>query len=179
MVCCLTGPNSSIIILREMTALGRRFLFLMVFSLLPSSCNDGKPKELRYEVDGTEAQRIEGVRNILQKNVAILPTLILDPHFVQEQTGDGKLGPSDFRSFFAFRVPKGELGKWTSLFGDLKLSNDPPLFVSPKESETWWVSTDQFPGLRFYSPRALTGRSNGWIGVDFDSGEIFIYTFTM
>ena len=162
-----------------MKTLGRNFLLLTVVCLLLSSCGGGKPKESTYEIDGTEDQRIEAVRSIIQKHVASLPTPIIDPHFIEEQTGDGRLGPSDFKTFCVFRVPKERLDKWTSLLGDLESFNDPPSFVAPKEAKTWWVSSGRFSGLTFFSPRTLTGRSNGWIGIDPTSGDIFVYSFTM
>ncbi len=42
----------------------------------------------------------------------------------------------------------------------------------------WWVTRDAFPDLEFYSPKLLTGRSNGWVGIAPD-GNIFVYAFTM
>jgi hypothetical protein len=33
--------------------------------------------------------------------------------------------------------------------------------------------------LTFYKPRKLSGRVNGWTGVDRATGDIFIYSFTM
>ena len=50
--------------------------------------------------------------------------------------------------------------------------------MAPKKAESWWLPAADFGGLEFFSPKDLTGRVNGWIGIAPD-GRIFIHSFTM
>lgn len=126
-----------------------------------------------HEVSGTQGERVAAVTRIIRKN-APLPSALSDAHFVEEQTGDGQLGPSDFRAFYALTVPVADLGAWRSA---LPATATPPEFVAPRSAHPWWLSAEDLPNLTFYSPQPLTGRSNGWVGIAPD-GRIFIFTFT-
>lgn len=140
------------------------------------SC-DGKSKQSTHEVSGTPAEMIAEVENILTKHFGPLPTAISDAHFIEEQIGDGVLGPSDFASFCVFRVPRANLGTWIAKFGP-ELASVPD-FAAPKSTQPWWISRGSFPALTFFPPEKLSGRKNGWIGVDEATGKIYVYSFTM
>lgn len=56
------------------------------------------PKQTVFEITGSKTQRIAGVTKILSAKVT-LPSVVEDAFFLEEQTGDGQLGPSDFSSF--------------------------------------------------------------------------------
>jgi hypothetical protein len=100
---------------------------IIVGTILLTSCN--RPISNRnvtstqpqvFEVTGNQDRRIARVSAILAKHI-VLPTAILDAHFIEEQIGDGYLGPSDFRSFSAVKIAPKDVGKWSKL---LKLSSE-------------------------------------------------------
>jgi hypothetical protein len=107
-----------------------------------------------------------------------LPGPLLDAHFVEEQTGNGRLGPSDFTAFYALTVAPADLAAWRSALPAIQAPDTPPTYASPKQSLPWWLTHDDFLHLEFYSPKSLTGRGNGWVGIAPD-GRIFVYAFTM
>lgn len=114
----------------------------------------------------------------LVSKLAPLPTPLLDAHFAEQQTGDGELGPSDFAGFYALTVAPADLAAWRSALPTIQPPNTPPKYSIPKQPLSWWLTHDDFLGLTFYSPKSLTGRSNGWVGIAPD-GRIFVYAFTM
>lgn len=111
-------------------------------------------------------------------NGAKLPGPLLDAHVVEEQTGDGKLGPSDFTAFYALTVAPADLPAWHAALAATPVVNSSGSYAAPKKAEPWWVSEADFKELKLYGPKSLTGRFNGWVGIAPD-GRIFICAFTM
>jgi hypothetical protein len=141
-----------------------------------TACNPG-PQNSTREAVGSKAERVAEVTRIIART-SPLPGPILDAHFVEEQTGDGRLGPSDFASFCALTVAPGDLAAWRAALQPIEAQNTPPKLVDPKQAQPWWVTQTDFGTLQFYSPKSLTGRHNGWVGIAPD-GRIFVYSFTM
>ena len=108
-----------------------------------------------------------------------LPSSLLDAQFVEQQSGDGELGPSDFSAFYLLTVAPTDLPAWRSALAPIQPPNAPPKYAAPKQPFPWWLPSDAFLRLEFYSPKSLTGRSNGWVGIAPESGRIFVYAFTM
>jgi hypothetical protein len=142
-----------------------------------TACDSGKPRASTLDVGGSKAERVAEVSKIIGRS-APLPSPILDAHFVEEQTGDGTLGPSDFASFSAITVAPDDLAVWRSALQPIERQNTPAKLVNPKQAQPWWVTPNDFGALEFYSPKSLTGRNNGWVGIAPD-GRIFVYSFTM
>ena len=142
-----------------------------------TACSPKRPAESSREITGTQTERVAAVSPLISKH-APLPGPILDAQFVEEQTGDGQLGPSDFAAFYALRVAPADLAAWRSALPTIESQNTPPKYVAPKQTRPWWLTHDDFLSLTFYSPKSLTGRSNGWVGIAPD-GRIFVYAFTM
>lgn len=141
-----------------------------------------KPPESSWTVDGTTLERVAVISKLLSKT-APLPSALLDAHFVEEQIGDGRIGPSDFKAFYALTVAPGDLPAWRAALSESKtwnrFSNDEEIRrAGPKKAQPWWVSAADVGALEFYSPESLTGRFNGWVGIAPD-GRIFVYSFTM
>ncbi len=141
-----------------------------------------KPSESSQKIDGTTTERVAAVSKLLSKT-APLPSSLLDAHFFEEQTGDGRLGPSDFKAFYALTVAPADLPAWRAALSKSKtwnhFSNDEEIKrAAPKKAQLWWVSGADLGALELYSPHSLTGRANGWVGIAPD-GRIFVYTFTM
>ncbi len=143
-----------------------------------TACSPKRPAESSREICGTQPERIAAVSQLISKH-APLPGALLDAHFLEQQVGDGQLGPSDFTSFYALTVAPTDLAAWHSALAPIQPPNTPPKYFTPKQPFPWWLTHDDFLRLKFYDPTSLTGRSNGWVGIAPDSGKIFVYVFTM
>jgi hypothetical protein len=141
------------------------------------ACSPEQRAESSYEIGGTQAERIAAISSQLSKH-APLSSPLLDAHFVEDKKGDGQFGPSDFLAFYALTVVPVDLEKWRSTLPALEEQNRKPKYVSPKKPCSWWLTQDEFLGLMFYSPKSLTGRSHGWVGIAPD-GRVYIFAFTM
>lgn len=142
-----------------------------------AACTPKGPAESSREISGTQAERVAAITKIISRNTA-LPSSMLDAHFVEQQTGDNQLGPADFAAFCAITVAPADLPAWQSALSAIEPQNKPPKYFTPKQPASWWLTADDFGTLKFYSPKSLTGRINGWVGITPD-GRIFAYTFTM
>jgi hypothetical protein len=157
-----------------------RLLALLLICTM-AACSS-KPPESSYIINGTTSERVASISKLLSKT-APLPSSLLNAHFVEEQAGDGRVGPSDFEAFYALTVDPANLPAWRARLAKSKtwnhFSNDEEIKrTSPKKAQPWWVSEEDLDALEFYSPDSLTGRSNGWVGVAPD-GRIFVYSFSM
>ena len=142
-----------------------------------ASCGQNRNVQSTYEITGTQAERVFEVSRLISKFTS-LPTSLLDANFVEEKTGDGRLGPSDFKAFYALKIAPADLAAWRSAMPAIEAQNTPAAFSTPRALRPWWLTQSEFRGLTFYSAAALTGRINGWVGVAPD-GRIFVYTVTM
>ena len=144
---------------------------------------DTKPEPAKQEAkDGTQAERVAKITKQLSR-AGKLPGQLLDAHFVEEQTGDGLLGPSDFKAFYALTVAPADLPAWRAVLSKSKtwnwFANDEDIKrAAPKKTQPWWVNGADLGALEFYGPHSLTGSANGWVGIAPD-GRIFIHVFTM
>jgi hypothetical protein len=152
-----------------------RFVIIICLFLLPACSISSAPKTSVQEVTGNNTERIAGVSAIITKHKTP-PTAILDAHFLEEQTGDGILGPSDFRAFYFIKVAPQDVSQWTGVLVPLGSTAE---YAAPAQSQDWWIARGTFGSLQFYKPDILTGRVNGWIGVSQQTGHIYIFTFTM
>jgi hypothetical protein len=155
---------------------------LALLLLCTAAACSPKPPESSQTIDGTTLERVAVISKLLSKT-APLPSSLLDAHFVEEQTGDGRLGPSDFKAFYALTVAPADLPAWRAALSESKtwnrFANDEDIRrAAPKKAQPWWVSVADLGTLEFYSPQSLTGRFNGWVGIAPD-GRIFVYSFTM
>jgi hypothetical protein len=148
---------------------------LMACSKSSESSESNAPKSSVREVTGISTERVAGVSAIMTKHKEP-PTAILDAHFLEEQTGDGVLGPSDFRAFYVIEVAPQDISKWIQLLKPLGATAE---YGAPAQPRDWWITRDTFASLQFYKPDLLTGRIYGWVGVSQQIGRIYIFTFTM
>jgi hypothetical protein len=154
-------------------------ILILVLAVVVVSCGkksaSNPPKQSVYEITGDKAQRIVGVTKILSAK-ATLPSVLQDAFFLEEQTGDGQLGPSDFSTFCVVVVAMEEKGKWTAILTPMQTS---PEYSKPRQTNEWWISEQEFKSLEFFRPGPLSTRSIGWVGVSTNSGKIYIHTETM
>lgn len=127
--------------------------------------------------DVLDANRVTKIETQLSRGMK-LPGKVLAAEFVQEQAGDGLLGPSDFKAFYALKVPVSELPAWEAALAATPVVNSSGGYAKPKVAQPWWVSEADFKTLKLHGPKNLTGWFNGWVGLSPD-GRIFIYSFTM
>lgn len=140
-----------------------------------AGCSPDSPAQTSHEITGTQAERVAAVSRIITRN-GPLPSALIDAHFLEERTGDGMLGPSDFASFLALTVAPADAGAWRSALPPLQGSQ--PGYRSPRQPVSWWIAASSFTGLTFHDPKPLTGQLHGWVAIAPD-GRIFIHTFTM
>jgi hypothetical protein len=153
---------------------------VLAFSL--TACGQKKAGAPAQEATGTKTERVAEITKRLGKS-APLPGPLIDANFVEEQTADGRLGPSDFKSFYALTVAPADLPAWKTALSKSKpanaFSNDDEIKrAAPKEAKPWWVSAAEVGKLEYFSPHSLTGNANGWVGIAPD-GRIFVHVFTM
>ncbi len=152
-----------------------RFAIIIYLCALTACSRSGAPKTSVREVTGSKTQRVAAVAAIIAQHHAP-PTAILDARFVEEPTGDGVLGPSDFRRFYLIEVAPQDVARWTQAFTSLGAAAE---YNAPAQPRDWWITREPFASLQFYKPDILTGRAHGWIGVSPQTGRIYIFTFTM
>lgn len=157
----------------------RILALLLLFTMAACSA---KPPESSYIMNGTTPERVASISKLLSKT-APLPSSLLNAHFLEEQTGDGRVGPSDYAAFYALTVDPANLPAWRARLSKSRtwnhFSNDEDIKrAAPKKAQPWWVSEEDIGALEFYSPDSLTGRANGWVGIAPD-GRIFVYAFSM
>lgn len=148
-------------------------LLLMSLMIMQAGCNSKQSNE----VTGTQANRIAIVTKIISGNTR-MPSELLDANFIQDVTGAGGIGPPDVKSFGKLAVAPADLPAWKAILAPLEAYNLPAAYAAPKEACPWWLSAAEFSKLEMYSPKSLTGRVNGWVGVAPD-GRIFMYSFSM
>jgi hypothetical protein len=127
-----------------------------------------------FEVTGSLTQRVVRVSAILTKQQAF-PSKIVDAHFREEQIGDNHLGPADFKSFTRLKVAPQDMEKWQKLLTPI----DRPAYDQPLQRPPWWPNAQAFNSLQFYQPGGLTMGRAGWVGIARQTGEIYIFSFTM
>jgi hypothetical protein len=153
---------------------------LMACSL--SACGEKNAQTSSHGIQGSKEERTAKITKMLSKS-APLPGTLLDAYFVEEKTGDGRLGPSDFKSFYALTVAPEDLPAWKVALSKSKLENTfsnaaEIKHAAPAKAEPWWVTEADLGKLEFYSPQSLTGNANGWVGISAD-GKIYVHVFTM
>jgi hypothetical protein len=149
--------------------------FTLIAYLFLVACTPSRPTKISYfEVVGTQARRVEVITAMLAK-LHPLPTPIVDAQFVEEKIGDDELGPADYRAFTLLEIAPENIAAWQDILITLDTAPD---HATPSQPTSWWVDEDTFVTLQFYAPDTLTGRTNGWIALDPESGKIYIYSFT-
>lgn len=153
---------------------------LLAFST--AACGKKVERVSTHEVDGSKAERVARITKLLSKT-GPLPGAILDANFVEERQGDGKLGPSDFKAFYALSVAPADLPAWKAALSKSKpanaFANDGEIKrAAPGKAQSWWVNSSDLGKLEFFSPQSLTGNANGWVGIAPD-GRIFVHVFTI
>lgn len=147
-------------------------LALVTACMSPNSIRD-VPTQMR-EIKGTQTERVKAVTQILSVQDS-LPSPLQDAFYAEQQLGDGYLGPSDYVSFAMVKVRSSDLPAWQRKLIPLKMRPD---YVVRQPEKPWWVSASNYSTLEFYQLQPYTNRLHGWIGIDRQRSQIYIYTFT-
>ena len=151
------------------------FYFPLLSLLCVSLGCDPGSQTKSHAVPGGPAARIAAVQRIIQRS-GQLPGTIQQAEIVEEQRGDGVLGPSDFTTFIRIEVNAADIGKWKAALQRAREKKD---FVTPHDPVKWWLSKEDFDKLELYEPKSLFGRTNGWVGFSSDQKTIYVVTYTM
>jgi hypothetical protein len=151
-----------------------KYVLIACVIALTACSRKSPPRDPVYEITGDRTKRVASVSVIIARQQPP-PTAILDAHLVEEQLGDGEMGPSDFRTFCVLEVAPLDVPPWTQLLTPIAARVE---YAAPAEPRDWWIARDAFASLQFYEPDPLTGRLYGWIGVSPQTGRIYIFSFT-
>jgi hypothetical protein len=151
-----------------------RFVIMAGMCALTAYQRHKAPWTSVHEVAGDKPQRKVHVSAILSQ-YKTLPTGIQDAHLAEEQIRYGVSERSRARSFYVLGIAPQDLFQWVPLFTPLASR---PEYVAPTEPLGWWVTRATFNRLQFFRPDILTGMPEGWIGVSWETGCIFIFTFS-
>ncbi|MEM9905828.1 MAG: hypothetical protein AAF921_12470 [Cyanobacteria bacterium P01_D01_bin.44] len=157
----------------------------LLFSLLITACDPPEepqaippaPVEIAKITTGTAADRISQIAPVLSIEP---PSNLQDAYFIEERIGDNSRltvpGPSDYHSFYRLEVEPVSVDLWRQALVPLATDAN---YAVPTEPQDWWLTPAQFDQLEFYQPDGLTQRIHGWVGILPETGDIYIYTFTM
>jgi hypothetical protein len=150
-------------------------LIAISFGLL--ACNPIRPSQSSKESTIPTTQRIVELSNLVGKQT-VLPSPIKDSHCIEEQVGDGYLGPSDFFTFCEISIAPSDIPDWRKKLSPLQPPNNPAQYSAPRKPVSWWPSETEFKTFEFFEPNLITGRANGWTGIYPQTGKIYVYGFT-
>ena len=152
--------------------MNHRLVFLSAIMTFVTAGCSGPTNEI-HEVTGTAAERAAGVSRVIKSHAAV-PSDITDAHLIEQQFGDGQLGPADYRSFVWIKVSPDDIAKWKSA---LKTPpTDSPAYDTPPTKPKWWLAESDYKKLTKYDSQALFDR-HGWIAIE-DNGNIYAHTYT-
>ena len=151
-------------------------ILTMITAVVAFGCSRSTgPKLTVHALADTPEDRVGVMVKMIERH-APLPGPIRSVEALEEQIGDGGLGPSDFRFFAKIVVQKEDVASWKSAAGP-ELSSG--TYEAPQSAPLWWLAEGDFDGVTLHSPKTLFGRSNGWIGFSPDEQTIYVMTFTM
>ena len=119
---------------------------------------------------GNTETRVAKVKALLRH-----PPAMLDAHYAEQQYGDDRLGPADYQGFYYLQLPTNQIAAWVSTLSPL---THRPTYSSPQPNLNWWLAQPTFEALTFYEVADVTYRVQGWVGVNANTGQIFIVDFT-
>jgi hypothetical protein len=153
------------------------YIFWLCFTLaacsLPSS-SDEVTSEMTVKqtvMVGNTAERIASMRALLRMS----PMPLLDAQHAEQQYGDDHMGPADYQGFYYLQAPVAQVHAWTATLTPLQQR---PNYDAPTPSQPWWLTQQAFNALKFYEVTAVTYRAQGWVGVNAQTGKIYIHDYT-
>lgn len=127
------------------------------------------------EMPETDGTHITAIKFTILTGPHGLPLNLLNAHYAQEQLGDGKLGPSDFRNYIYVELEPSEIAQWQATLTSI----NKPGYLAPVQPLDWWVSEAAFGTMQFYETELLMGTPNGWVAINPETNQVYIYTYTL
>ena len=154
----------------------KRLPFLLIYFTL-IACNLNTSTEIsrqspaQFSVNNVEVNRVITPQNLTRLKLK-------NAKCIQEQIGDGNLGPSDFRTFCALTVAPKDIDVLRETLSPLNLPDDAAQYGEPRKTVPWWLSEVEFKTLELFKPGLLAYRANGWTGLSPKTGKIYLFGFT-
>jgi len=152
---------------------------LLLFCCLLTACSPSSQKQTRFEINGTQQERIARATNILSKYCQ-LPGLLFDAHMAEDiadNSGGLVPGPSDSWLSGVLIIQTNDIAKWREALSPLRTVETSHKFTSPIKPPGWWPVSSSFIGCEFYEPKKLTGRSGGFVALSPTNCAIYFSTF--
>ena len=155
----------------------RPLVILFALAALAAGCDDTGKKYATLDSGRypTAVERVTRFEKLLQGGA---PGEIRDVRFFEETTSGGSFppAPSDRELYAKIVVAPGELPAWLARTSPIDRPNDrPPLFPSSSPTPSWWMSAREADSARYYAPKPLFGRANGFIAVVDET--IYVWSF--
>jgi hypothetical protein len=148
---------------------------LLYFTLIACNLNTttelSKPSLAKFSVRTVEVSRLIDKSNLKRLN----PT---DSKCLEEQMGDGYLGPSDYSTFCVLTATPKTIATFRQTLSPLHLPDDSAQYAAPRKAVNWWLSELEFKQLELFRPGLFTYRTNGWTGLSPQTGKVYIFGFT-
>lgn len=152
---------------------------LIACCLMLAACGPTPQKRTRYEIEGTQPERVARAITILAKYCQ-LPGLLLDAHMAEDiadNSGGMVPGPSDSYLSGVITFAASDLPAWRATLSPQLQVTETAEFHSVLNAPDWWPASAAFAGCEFYSPRKLTGRSGGFVALSPSVSAIYFSTF--
>ena len=106
-----------------------------------------------------------------------LPSVPTSVEVIQYKIGNGMLGPSDYQTYYHFKIDPSEVWRWHAL---LEHGGPPSLreYIPAPEGFTAWLSREEFDKTSKYAAHHWFRGELSWL-VLFADGDVFVYSETM
>jgi hypothetical protein len=147
------------------------FYFTLIACNLNTSTEVSRQSPAQFSVSNVDVDRFITSQNLTRLKLK-------NARCIQEQIGDGNLGPSDFRTFCVLTVASKDIAALRETLSPLNLPDDAAQYGEPRKAVPWWLSEAEFKTLELFKPGLLAYRANGWTGVSSKTGKIYLFGFT-
>jgi hypothetical protein len=151
-------------------------LFALTFFAL-SACKLDLPILDTKPANPAMSERVVPISNLIDAKNPLL-TKIKSSRCIEEQVGDGYLGPSDFSIFCVMSVDPKDIDTFRHTFSKPKNLNGLASYISPRKTVDWWISKPDFEHLEFFEPGLLSTQRNGWTAISSKNSKVYAFSFT-
>jgi hypothetical protein len=151
-------------------------LFVLTFFAL-SGCELDLPIHDTKPAKPAISERVVPISRLIDAKNSLLPK-IKSSRCIEEQVGDGYLGPSDFSIFCVLSVDPKDIDTFRHTFSKSKNPDDLASYVSPRKAVDWWITKSDFERLEFFEPGLLSTQRNGWTAISLKSSKVYAFSFT-
>lgn len=149
----------------------------ILICFLLTACDQSASRKKSKETIPYTSERIVEISHLIDKQ----KLLHLNPkssQCIEEQIGDGYLGPSDFFIFCVLSVAPKDITSLRHTLSPLQTDGTSTHYATPRKKVDWWLSEAEFKKLELFKPELLLYRQNGWTGISASTGKIYFFGFT-